>query len=65
MALQYNIINIDGVIIDENVSIEIINERLEGDVNIFWNDEGLVDRLKEEGVDLEDYQIIDAIEIEE
>lgn len=65
MALQYNIINIDGAIIDENVSIEIINERLEGDVNIFWNDEGLVDRLKEEGVDLEDYQIIDAIEIEE
>jgi len=65
MALQYNICDIDGNIIDENVSIDIINEKLEGDVNIFWDDEGLAERLKEGDEDVSEHLLIKTIEIDE
>lgn len=66
MAVIYNICDIDGKSIIENASIEEIKERNEGDeINIFWNDEGLVERLKEENEDNSNVQIIHTVEIEE
>ena len=66
MAVIYNICDIDGKSIIENASIEEIKERNEGDeINIFWNDEGLVERLKEENEDNGNVQIIHTVEIEE
>tara|TARA_Y100000389_G_C17393332_1_gene481147 strand:+ start:370 stop:579 length:210 start_codon:yes stop_codon:yes gene_type:complete len=66
MAVIYNICDIDGKSIIENASIEEIKEINEGDeINIFWNDEGLVERLKEENEDNSNVQIIHSTEIEE
>jgi hypothetical protein len=66
MAVIYNICDIDGKSIIENASIEEIKERNEGDeINLFWNDEGLVERLKEENEDNGNVQIIHTVEIEE
>tara|TARA_R110001632_G_C11322480_1_gene415726 strand:+ start:792 stop:992 length:201 start_codon:yes stop_codon:yes gene_type:complete len=66
MAVIYNICDIDGASITENVSIEDINAILEGDeINLFWNDEGLAERLKESEDDTSNIQIIHTSEIEE
>ena len=66
MAVIYNICDIDGKSIIENASIEENKERNEGDeINLFWNDEGLVERLKEENEDNGNVQIIHTVEIEE
>jgi hypothetical protein len=66
MAVIYNICDIDGKSITENASIEDINAILEGDeINLFWNDEGLADRLKESEDDTSNIQIIHTSEIEE
>ena len=66
MAVIYNICDIDGASITENVSIEDINAILEGDeINLFWNDEGLAERLKESEDDTSNIQIIKTSEIEE
>jgi len=66
MAVIYNICDIDGKSIIENASIEEIKEKNEGDeINLFWNDEGLVERLKEENEDNGNVQIIHTVEIEE
>jgi len=66
MAVIYNICDIDGASITENVSIEDINAILEGDeINLFWNDEELAERLKESEDDTSNIQIIHTSEIEE
>jgi hypothetical protein len=50
MAVKYNIIDIEGNITHEGISIDEVNEILEGgDINAYWNDEGLLERFKEEG----------------
>jgi len=65
MAVIYNICDIDGKAITENASIEDINAILEGDeINLFWNDEGLADRLKESEDDTSNVQIIHSVEEE-
>jgi|MDTC01.3.fsa_nt_gb hypothetical protein len=65
MAVIYNICDIDGKSITENASIEDINAILEGDeINLFWNDEGLADRLKESEDDTSSVQIIHSVEEE-
>jgi hypothetical protein len=65
MAVIYNICDIDGKSITENASIEDINAILEGDeINLFWNDEGLADRLKESEDDTSNVQIIHSVEEE-
>lgn len=65
MAVIYNICDIDGKSITENASIEDINAILEGDeINLFWNDEGLVERLKESEDDTSNVQIIHSVEEE-
>ena len=66
MAVIYNICDIDGKSITENASIEDINAILEGDeINLFWNDEDLAERLKESEDDTSNIQIIHTSEIEE
>jgi hypothetical protein len=66
MAVKYNICDIDENIITENVSIEDINTILEGDeINLFWNDEGLVAQLKEDNEDTDRIQLIVSVETED
>jgi len=62
MASIYNIKDIDGNIISENVSIEDINAIFEGDqINLFWDDEGLAERLKDSEDDTSNVQLISTI----
>jgi len=66
MATIYNIKDIDGNSISENVSIEDINAIFEGDeINLFWDDEGLAARLKEGDEDTSNIQLISTIVEEE
>tara|TARA_R100001460_G_scaffold44411_1_gene81173 strand:+ start:960 stop:1142 length:183 start_codon:yes stop_codon:yes gene_type:complete len=60
MAVKYNIVDLEGNITHEGISIDEVNEIIEGaDINAFWDDEGLAERLDEGCF------IIKTIEIEE
>ena len=54
--------NLYHELLKKNVSIEDINAIFEGDeINLFWDDEGLAERLKDSEDDTSNVQLISTI----